>query len=381
MSLVTRASSAAPPSCFISYSWDSPEHRAWVVKLATALRSHGVNAIVDAFHAPLGADLTSFMARLATTDFVLIVCTPRYRLKSRGDASGGVGYEQAIITGHIFSGASKPQKFIPLLRAGELAEAVPDYLLNRHAADFRDDARFDDVLQQLLRAIFVEPERAAPPIGPRPALGAAEPASPAYRVRYFESFELTDDDPVAAPRYEGIWVIGQDGPWSGAIRDGVYRLVNRTDPNAVKYGYVGLGQPGEALDDLSDARVHVDVAIGAAGTTPFTGAGLMFRFDRTRRFYTGLIVTRHGGAARGQLQLVVRDEAGLRLSPVAPTEFGPSGRVTLGILGRGGVLDLFADDRLVRSVPAPAGLRGDPGLVALSTGEFTFDNFTIAGAE
>ena len=35
------------PTVFISYSHDNDAHKAWVLKLATDLRSHGVNAILD----------------------------------------------------------------------------------------------------------------------------------------------------------------------------------------------------------------------------------------------------------------------------------------------------------------------------------------------
>ena len=111
----------AAPTCFISYSWDSPGHCAWVAHLASQLRAHGVDAILDAFHAPLGSDLTTFMGRIATCDFVLLICTPAFRTKAQASAAGGVGYEQAIITGQIFTGVRKPERFIPILRTGSPA--------------------------------------------------------------------------------------------------------------------------------------------------------------------------------------------------------------------------------------------------------------------
>lgn len=374
------------PTCFISYSWDSPEHRAWVMQLATALRASGVDAILDAFHAPLGTDLAAFMDRIATSDVVLLVCTPGFRAKSATGAAGGVGYEQAIITGQIFTGAARPEKFIPILRAGSVADSLPAYLLNRHWADFRDDARFAESLDRLLRALLASPEHAVPPLGPRPvfaAPGFPGDAPRAFRVRYFETFDLNDDDPVAAPRYANIWTIGDDGPWRGSIRDGVYRLANAHDTDAVRYGYVGLGPADGSLDDLSDTRVSVDVRVGSRDTCPFTSAGLMFRFDRSRRFYSGLVLTRQvrGDESRAQLQLVTRNERGFGLTPLGmPDGLDTSGIVTLGIEGRGAVLDLVVNDRPFRSVPAPAGLQGDPGLIALGSGQFEFDNFTIASA-
>ena len=35
------------PNAFISYSHDSPEHKSWVLDLATRLRSSGVDAVID----------------------------------------------------------------------------------------------------------------------------------------------------------------------------------------------------------------------------------------------------------------------------------------------------------------------------------------------
>ena len=368
------------PTCFISYSWDSPEHRDWVAQLASKLRANGVDAALDAWHAPLGGDLAAFMGHLATCDFVLLICTPEFRAKSARGVAGGVGYEQAIITGQIVTGSAKPEKFIPLLRSGSAAESLPDYLLSRHWADFRDDARFEESFASLLRALFASPRHAIPPIGPRPSFAQGS-ATVSYQLRYFEAFDLDEDDPVASPRYAGIWTIGEDGPWRGGIREGVYRLANSSDPSAVRYGYVGLGDGVGALDDLTDARVSVDVRVGERDSCPFTSAGLMFRFDRERRLYTGLVLTRQvrGRESRGQLQLVTRNDRGFGLMPLgSPSRFDASRTVTLGIIGRGDVLSLFVNDEPFRSVPAPAGLRGDPGLLALGTGEFEFDNFTIA---
>jgi hypothetical protein len=36
-----------PPTAFVSYSYDSPEHKEWVLKLASRLRAHGVKATLD----------------------------------------------------------------------------------------------------------------------------------------------------------------------------------------------------------------------------------------------------------------------------------------------------------------------------------------------
>lgn len=57
------------PTAFVSYSHDSREHRAWVLKLATELRSKGVDVTIDAWDLQPGADLPMFMEqRLPAAD-------------------------------------------------------------------------------------------------------------------------------------------------------------------------------------------------------------------------------------------------------------------------------------------------------------------------
>jgi formylglycine-generating enzyme required for sulfatase activity len=157
-----------PSRCFISYSWDSEPHRAWVRKLATRLCESGIDAILDQFDCSPGADLTKFMEKsVRESNFVLLVCTPNFAQKA--DAGiGGVGYEKAIVTGEIFAGEARETKFVPLLREGDAKESLPSYLKSRLFVDFRDDAVFENRLEELLRHFYGEPLYRKPPIGPRP---------------------------------------------------------------------------------------------------------------------------------------------------------------------------------------------------------------------
>ena len=51
------------PSAFISYSWDNPKHKDWVLALATRLREKGIEVTLDRWHLTLGADRTLFMEK------------------------------------------------------------------------------------------------------------------------------------------------------------------------------------------------------------------------------------------------------------------------------------------------------------------------------
>jgi formylglycine-generating enzyme required for sulfatase activity len=156
------------PRCFISYSWDSEPHREWVRKLATELRSCGVDAVLDQFHCAPGTDLTMFMERsVRESSFVLLVCTPNFAQKADAGV-GGVGYEKAIVTGQIFAGEAQETKFVPLLREGEAKESLPSYLKSRLFIDFREDDFFENRLEELLRHFYSEPLYPPPPLGTKP---------------------------------------------------------------------------------------------------------------------------------------------------------------------------------------------------------------------
>ena len=66
------------PTAFVSYSWDSDEHRDWVLEFATRLRGDGVETVLDQWHLVPGDQLPAFMEKaVRESDYVLIVCTPR----------------------------------------------------------------------------------------------------------------------------------------------------------------------------------------------------------------------------------------------------------------------------------------------------------------
>src|SRR4051812_23645739 len=89
---------ATHPIVFISYSWDSEDHRTWVLELATRLVHAGVHVRLDQWHVHLGDSFTQFMERaIEEADRVLMILTPAYARKAN-QRDGGVGYEQQIIS-------------------------------------------------------------------------------------------------------------------------------------------------------------------------------------------------------------------------------------------------------------------------------------------
>ena len=99
------------PTAFISYSWDSDEHKMWVRELATRLRQDGVNVTLDQWHTVPGDQLPQFMeTAVRENDYVIAICTRRYRERS-DNRTGGVGYEGDIITGEVSTNRNHRKSF------------------------------------------------------------------------------------------------------------------------------------------------------------------------------------------------------------------------------------------------------------------------------
>src|SRR5436309_10255274 len=89
------------PSVFLSYAWDSPQHKEWVNALGVRLRVDGIDAHWDELDTLLGDQLPHFMEQaIRSSDFVLVICTPKYKVRS-DSRLGGVGFEGNIITAEL----------------------------------------------------------------------------------------------------------------------------------------------------------------------------------------------------------------------------------------------------------------------------------------
>ena len=150
-------------SAFISYSWDDDSHREWVRRLAERLRADGVNVSIDRWATVPGDQLPAFMERaIRDNEFVVIICTPRYRRRS--DArEGGVGYEGDIMTAEVMS-SQNHRKFIPVLRSGSWPEAAPSWLLGKYYINLTGDPYSERDYGDLVRTLLGIRET-APPLG------------------------------------------------------------------------------------------------------------------------------------------------------------------------------------------------------------------------
>lgn len=110
---------------FISYSWDSEDHKQKVQNFVYDLRAEGFHVIYDG-DMKLGDRITYFMEKsVSESDIVLYICTPNYKTKA-DTRLGGVGYENAIISGVLYESQNE-NKFIPILFSGSWSESSPNW--------------------------------------------------------------------------------------------------------------------------------------------------------------------------------------------------------------------------------------------------------------
>ena len=149
------------PTTFISYSWDDDEHRSWVQHLVTRLRQDGVNATVDEWSTAPGDQLPMFMEKaIRSNDFVIIVCTPRYKTRS-DDRKGGVGYEGDIMTAEVMADKNH-RKFIPILRRASWRTAAPSWVRGKRFVDLRDGDQYENGYSELVKALHRKSEQGPP---------------------------------------------------------------------------------------------------------------------------------------------------------------------------------------------------------------------------
>ena len=159
------------PTVFISYSHDDPEHKRWVLDVATHLRNSGVEVLFDVWDLRPGDDVPKFMEKgVREADRVLMICTEAYSSKAN-DGVGGVGYEAMIVTGELVRDLGTG-KFIPVVRQKTDKPQVPTSVSTRYYINLSDWPETQPEMEKLLQELHdIRP--------PKPPLGAyrSAPAS------------------------------------------------------------------------------------------------------------------------------------------------------------------------------------------------------------
>ncbi|MCK1236787.1 toll/interleukin-1 receptor domain-containing protein [Streptococcus uberis] len=188
------------PKVFISYSWDSIEHKEWVKELANKLLDNGIDVTIDQYDLELGDRLPQFMeTQIRASDYILIICTEKY--KQKADArTNGVGYESHIISGELFSN-NNDRKFIPIVRSEHVSEVLPTFLQGKMAINLGNNTEED--FQDLLTTLFG--------INKKPLLKDVPNDIISNKIKYGSNSDTTEDiqilgiiaDEVTIPKLDG----------------------------------------------------------------------------------------------------------------------------------------------------------------------------------
>jgi hypothetical protein len=200
------------------------------------------------------------------------------------------------------------------------------------------------------------------------ALPAA--ADDAARPEIMETFDAS-----GYGGFKSILKLGQDGAWTGEIRDGAFVLSNQGAPGAVRYFTVN-GIEGADDEALRQATLAVDVDGKYAGDR--AAAGLIFGLAPEQKTYLMFVVT-----GTGKYALLARD-----LKGVKALASGENAAIHAGGVNRlevkpgiGDVALLINDQRMLSFKVQNGQLGQGAGIVAFGEGEFRFDNFALTEAK
>jgi len=159
------------PKVFISYAWGTQAFQMKVLAFATALKSDGIDVVIDKWSIEAGNDMNSFMEKSVSDPSitnVLILLDPVYVDKADG-RQGGVGTETQIISQEVYKKVDQ-NKFVPVVfernAKGEVCK--PINLQGRFHFDLSVEDSYDEQYKALVRSLYGVDTYKVPELGKRP---------------------------------------------------------------------------------------------------------------------------------------------------------------------------------------------------------------------
>lgn len=163
-----KSNESLKPAVFISYSWDSEDHKVWVKNLADRLCADGIDVILDRYYLKPGKNLPFFVeSSISKAERIIIIFTPNYKLKADKRA-GGVGYEYSIMNAGLYKNQTANEKIIPILRDGNMETSIPEFMQQFIHIDIRNNENYENSYNDLIREIYNEPAIQKPALGNKP---------------------------------------------------------------------------------------------------------------------------------------------------------------------------------------------------------------------
>ncbi len=182
-----------PPTVFLSYSHDSPEHADRVLALSDHLRADGIDCILDQYQDSPPEGFPRWMDRhIRDADYVLMICTPTYSRRVMGEEEPGKGHgvawESTLIYQYIYNAGTSNTRFIPVLLEGghELDIPIPWQGVKHYRPTTKEG--YEDLYRRLT----------GQPLTPKPALGTLRTMPPRERTHDF--VEDADEAPLKSSK-------------------------------------------------------------------------------------------------------------------------------------------------------------------------------------
>ncbi|MGC7102800.1 SEFIR domain-containing protein [Amycolatopsis lurida] len=161
------------PRVFISYAWDSPEHKELVRRFATFLRVQvGIDVHLDRWDEDRRRDWAAWASHhLRRADFIIVIASPEYRRRADGQAAPNEGrgtqFEAAIIRDNLVRDLPREtQRVLPVVLPGGSVEGIPTFLCGHSTTHYRIDALTINGVENLRRAFARQSTHPLPHRGP-----------------------------------------------------------------------------------------------------------------------------------------------------------------------------------------------------------------------
>ena len=162
------SSDQRPPTAFITYSHETPEHNERALNLATRLRVDGVACDIDKFEVSPPEGWLRWMKRQTQeSDFVIVVCTETYARRFAGNENSGKGKgaaREGLLIDQSLYDSGENHRFIPVVFDQTDVGHIPPVLKNVTYYDVSTDAGYSG----LHRALTNQPRIVRRPVGPIP---------------------------------------------------------------------------------------------------------------------------------------------------------------------------------------------------------------------
>jgi hypothetical protein len=351
---------------FLSYA---AEHRAIADSLTLRLRQEGHSVFFDRDELPAAESFDDRIRKgLRRSDLVVFLLSPE------SVATGAYAMTEMELARERWPNPSG--RVLPVMVAPVPFAQIPGYLKAVTVLEPKGNTEADvaAAVERLTRAASkrrLAAGLAIVALVARVAAGAAflfhaRPEEREYRRTYYAGFSQMPESEAA------IWLLGRRSDWDGSVVDGAYRLCNATGNAKASFANrLSYHQGDDRAIDQSEAKASVRVSLEPP-LGQYSGAGLLYRKRSDRPDHYVFMLTAGGTVSLARVADSLRFLWSEELTGAAR-----SGPVKLAVEGKGRQLRLYVDDRLVHTALDDPPLSGDPGVFALSTGCFVFDDVSV----